>query len=316
MNILYLPFSILLGYLYILIGLLFIILHWIWRYWDNIKNYCPEALIFKNARQKGIATMQKWYMNGFFVFGYLEKDKKGDMYINPPDDTHEGIRFDPRMQSKTPKCSTVNGLEVYQYGSNTPYNLTVLNAVSMEQTVKHIRDNYKELDFLTPEILIEFCQKDKNVLINDCLNIVSIYNTSKNLDLPFDKVTAIKEKLKEDMYDKFGPDSEESFINIEVEKEYIIQIQKIKAENLAEKFIKIQDELIKIDIKPNYFSFANAFQYMSSCATSIDIQAYKNMIDRLHDLKREQFDMKFLIIVGFAVMLILIGAGIFYTLTG
>ena len=313
-NILELPILIPIWIIFIVLSIIIIILHWIWRYRDNIKNYCPEATLFRHARQRGIAIMQKWFMTGFFVFERLEKDKKGDMYTKLPDDSHEGIRFDPRIQSKTPKCSTINGLEIYQYGSNTPYNLTALNAASMNTVIEHVRNNYPELHFLTPQMILEFCQKNKNILIQDCMNLVSQHDTANSFNLSSEKVKAIKESLKEDITQRLGEEADPHLIDYETEKEYMIQIQKTKAELLAQVFTKIQNELVIMDIKPQFFSFSDAFQNMASCILATDMQTYKQMLDKLTELKRERFNMNFLMTIGFAVMLIIIGAGIFYTM--
>lgn len=315
MNVLEMPIGIPIEGVLLLGGFLFIELYWIWRYWDNIKNYCPEASIFKHARENGIAIMQKWYMSGFFVFERLEKDKKGDMYAKIPPDSHEGIRFDPRIQSKTSKSYTKGGLEIYQYGSNSPFNLSPLNAISMNQIVKYVRSTYPELDFLTPQTVLEFCQKPKQVLIQDCINLVSTYNTIDSISISHEKSVAIKEKIKEDMLDKYGVDTDAAKINFETEKEYMNQIQKLKAEHLAMLFQKIQLELIHLTVEPGYFSFSTAFQEMISCITATDIQTYKQMIDRLAELKREVFDVRFFIAAGFFLLMLAIGAGIFYTMT-
>lgn len=315
MNLLELTIAIPIYVLIILSTLIIVEAHWIWRYFDNLKTYCPEATLFKTARQKGIAIMQKWYMSGFFVFELLEKEKKGDMYTKLPDDSHEGIRFDPRIQSKTNKSYTLYGLEIYQYGSNSPYNLSVLNAVAMDTIINYVNKTRPELNFLSAQIILEYCQKSKNILIQDCLNLVSTYSTTNNFNLSNAQMIEIKDAIRSNIVIMFGAETDATKIEYETEKEYILQLQKIKAEKLAKTFNELQAELIELEIEPQYFSFADAFQNVTSCILATDIQTYKQLIDTLSNLKREKFDMNFLFIVGFAVLLILIGAGLFYMIT-
>lgn len=315
MNILEMPMGIPLFYVVVIGGLILLIVHWIWRYIVRVNEYFPESKLFMNCRQKGLVMMQKWYTNGFFIFDRLEKSKKGDMYTKLPENSNEGIRFDPRLQSKASKCYTLGGLEIYQYGSNTPYNLSAINAVAMSQVLNHVRDKYPELNFLPNEVIIEYSEKSKNVMIQDCVNLVTQFNTSNDLNISTDKANAIMESIKEDMVSSMGT-VDENKINYEVEREFMSQLQKLKAEKLAEVFTKIQSELIEKVVETRYFSFAEAFGNLINCITAVDMQAYKGMIDMLSDLKRSQFNAKLLITIGIAVMFMAIGAGIFYTLAG
>ncbi len=311
MNVLEMTLNLPLIYVYPFVVVILLMLHWIWRWKTNLNKYFPENKIFQHAREKYIAIMQKWFTNGFFVFESLEKDKKGDLYTRIPENSNTGIRFDPRMQSRSSRSNTLKGLEIYQYASNSPFNLTASNAMAFQLIINHIRKNYPTLNFLPSEVLIEFCAKERNVMLNDCASIVSIFNTQISFDMKADKVAAIKESMKEDLMAS-GTLLDENRIEYQVEEDFQRYIKKMKAEKLSQTFIKIQDELVSMKMESGYFSFADAFLNISSCITAVDLQTLKNMIDKMSMLTRERYNLDFLVSVGIFIVLSLVGVIILY----
>lgn len=293
----------------------------IWYYRDNVV-FNPEGSIFKSGRKNGYPVLQLWALNGFFKFILGNKDKKGDIVFAYDKESREGIRIDPRIQSgSVPRCSTFGGLEVYQYAYKSPWSLSPKNALAMDTIIEHVRKKHPIMNTLKDSDIIEYVSRNRSELAHDCANLAS--EVDLNIHISPEMEVEYKKELKQNVLDELSeqgqplPTDDKELAKLintrisekwdEVKDRYVIRY---RTEILVKEIMAIQDEITTLPIKTDtFFSFAEAFQNISSALSGTDLQTIMQLFESAAE-KKHNDDMKWWATVGLAGMMILVGAGL------
>ena len=287
----------------------------IWYYYDNVR-FCPELTIFKRARKYNLPVLNLRSYSGFFKRVLGEKEKKGSIIFKFDKKSHEGIRIDPSIQSgAVPKSYTTGSLIEYDYGTSSAFGVDARNAVAMDTIISHVRENYPELSFLDGQTIIEYVGRSRNELPHDCRNLATSHDI--NILPEQDALNELRQRISDEVTESLQADgaelSDKEFTKVVTEQ--FEQAQKgfvldYRANWLANKFIKIQNEVAEVPLPTGtFFAFANAFQLISTAFTSFDFQTIMQLFEAKAKLE-SQDNLKWVIAIAFAVMLVLVGAGL------
>jgi len=162
--------GIVLGIIMALIGAVF----YFGTYWYDMRKKNPELDVFLKARKPPYPPIISMVDLSGRMFCFVgEKDKPHDVKFKKDD---FGLLLDPRFASKAPRTRLEDGTTILFYGTNFHFPLDLNGARAIVQTVKKIRHEYPELDFIRDDIvLLELLTKEGEDLYHDVREVLHRY---------------------------------------------------------------------------------------------------------------------------------------------
>lgn len=304
----YIPVILLL--MVIMIGLIYFI-----HIYTDVQ-FNPEGADFIYSRKTGTPIMMIEAHNGAGKWVRGIKQKAGDIFFAFNRQANEGIHIDPAVQSGSVPLTTMKkGLNIYHYGTGSPFPMGSKQAIAQDEILNHVRKNYPMLNVFDGTTILEHLARNRSELPHDCKTLAT--RADIDVEIPVAELKKFRDKIESEVFDKLvaGGVNTENMTNEELaEQVQIVYDEKVKgfiieyrANQLVKIFMNIQDETAKLALpQGKLFSYAEAFIHSTSAFTAFDYQTLMQLFEMIAK-KENDIDLKW--IVG-----ILIGVGMFLIL--
>lgn len=200
--------------------------------------------------------------------------------------TEHGMKIDPGFSGNAMPERWRYGLSFYHFSKNYPTAITTRNAMARITTRDHIRDKYKDLNYISDEELMTLVGTTREKLPGIARIFVEKY---------------IVELTETEKAAGMNPGTVSDSVTAQL------------VNDMVDKITKIQDEVSKIPVKDGPFSFSEAFKLFPGAFLSQDLHSIVLYTERITHIK----DKKLLNIMTIAIAFFIccVGAGVlFYVL--